>query len=102
MTRTSWWPDRRPLPRRRDTLVALLVAAAFVLGPWTARGLGADVPVELAAIWNAFGLGFGLQAVLDLLRPAPGDAVGTVLHRCVYVGMPFALCIGTVALISRP
>ncbi|WP_460434880.1 hypothetical protein [Angustibacter speluncae] len=100
MTRTSWWPDRRPLPRRHETLVALLAAAAFVLGPWVVRAAGAGIPVELAVLWTAFGTGLLLQAVLDVVRPDPGDRLGVVLYRGTYVAAPLLCCLA--AMLLRP
>lgn len=97
-TRTSWWPDRRPLPRRRDTVLGLGFALAFALGPWVVRAAGAGIPVELAALWTAFGLGFLLQTVLELTRPDSGDRLAVALYRCTYLGAPVVLSVGTVLL----
>ncbi|GAB4066457.1 hypothetical protein GCM10028777_19160 [Angustibacter speluncae] len=80
--------------------MALLAAAAFVLGPWVVRAAGAGIPVELAVLWTAFGTGLLLQAVLDVVRPDPGDRLGVVLYRGTYVAAPLLCCLA--AMLLRP
>jgi hypothetical protein len=95
---TSWWPDRRPLPSRRATLLAVAGGLALFLSP---------VVVDLAggATWRDLwfltttALVFLVQTAMDVARPRPGDRTAVVVYRATYFGVPLLLIVSSAAVI---
>ena len=95
---TSWWPDRRPLPSRRSTLLSIAATIILVLAPVVVDLAGG---AALRDTWflSAFALVLLAQAGMDVARPDPEDRTAVVVYRAVYFGLPLLLVVPVLALI---
>jgi hypothetical protein len=90
MTRTSWWPDRRPLPTPREQVWALVGAVALVLSPFVVD-LAGGPPWRTLWIMSALGVALLAQAGMDTARPPAHDRFAVRLYRTVYFALPFVV-----------
>lgn len=100
MTRTSWWPDRRPVSTPRQHLVGLLSVAGALAAPFVIDLLGGP---PWRALWVLFGFGLGIlvQVGMDAARPDPQDRVGVLVYRWVHLTAPLLACL-LVLLVGSP